>query len=328
MKTKNGLELAKNCLEFVIDSKNLNFKDLNLKIKNILKNMTIEYDKFQSEKENMPGSEEKAQLLTNKIDPIIILKNVLGQRYIGDGIKAKARIKIYGIPGNDLAAFMDGPEIEVFGNGQDGIGNTMNSGTIIIHGDCGDIAGYSMRGGEIYIKGNVGYRSGINMKSYIEKIPVIIIGGKAGNFLGEYMAGGIIIVLGIGNINIRNNISNQNTKNREDIKEDINKKNNMNTKEFIGFPISLSKTIVGDYVGAGMHGGIIYIRGEIEDYKLGREVKKAKIDNKDKEILNKYINSFCSYFGINISEILNSDYKDFVKLMPYSHRPYGKLYAY
>jgi glutamate synthase domain-containing protein 3 len=281
MKTKNSLELAKDCSEFVIDSKNLGFKDLNFKIKDILKN----------------------------IEPIIILKNVLGQRYIGDGIKAKARIKIYGIPGNDLAAFMDGPEIEVFGNGQDGIGNTMNSGTIIIHGDCGDIAGYSMRGGEIYIKGNVGYRSGINMKSYIEKIPVIIIGGKAGNFLGEYMAGGIIIVLGLENINIRN-------------------KNNANKQEFISFPASLSKTIVGDYVGAGMHGGVMYIRGEIEDYKLGREVKKEKIDNKDKEILDKYINNFCSYFGVNTSEILNSDYKDFIKLMPYSHRPYGKLYAY
>ncbi len=281
MKTKNSLELAKDCSEFVIDSKNLGFKDLNFKIKDTLKN----------------------------IEPIIILKNVLGQRYIGDGIKAKARIKIYGIPGNDLAAFMDGPEIEVFGNGQDGIGNTMNSGTIIIHGDCGDIAGYSMRGGEIYIKGNVGYRSGINMKSYIEKIPVIIIGGKAGNFLGEYMAGGIIIVLGMENINIRN-------------------KNNANTQEFISFPASLSKTIVGDYVGAGMHGGVIYIRGEIEDYKLGKEVKKEKIDNKDKEILDKYINNFCSYFDVNTSEILNSDYKDFIKLMPYSHRPYGKLYAY
>jgi glutamate synthase domain-containing protein 3 len=300
MKIKNSLELAKDCSEFVIDSKNLSFKDLNFKIKDTLKN----------------------------IEPIIILKNVLGQRYIGDGIKAKARIKIYGIPGNDLAAFMDGPEIEVFGNGQDGIGNTMNSGTIIIHGDCGDIAGYSMRGGEIYIKGDVGYRSGINMKSYIEKIPVIIIGGKAGNFLGEYMAGGIIIVLGLENINIRNNISNKNTKNREDVKEDINKKNNMNKQEFISFPASLSKTIVGDYVGVGMHGGVMYIRGEIEDYKLGREVKKEKIDNKDKEILDKYINNFCSYFDVNTSEILNSDYKDFIKLMPYSHRPYGKLYAY
>ena len=54
-----------------------------------------------------------------------------------------------------------------------------------------------MRGGEIYVKGNVGWRSGIHMKSYLEKFPVIVIGGKAGDFLGEYMAGGIIILLGL-----------------------------------------------------------------------------------------------------------------------------------
>src|SRR5665647_563960 len=98
--------------------------------------------------------------------PHIIINNVLGQRYIGDGIKGEALITINGTPGNDMAAFMDGPQIEVFGNGQDGIGNTMNSGRIIIHGDCGDILGYSMRGGEIYVKGSVGWRSGIHIKSY------------------------------------------------------------------------------------------------------------------------------------------------------------------
>jgi formylmethanofuran dehydrogenase subunit C len=129
--------------------------------------------------------------------PDIILNNVLGHRYIGDGVKGEVSIIVNGTPGNDMAAFMDGPQIEVFGNGQDGIGNTMNSGRIIIHGDCGDILGYSMRGGEIYVKGNVGWRSGIHMKSYLEKFPVIVIGGKAGDFLGEYMAGGIIILLGL-----------------------------------------------------------------------------------------------------------------------------------
>ena len=54
-----------------------------------------------------------------------------------------------------------------------------------------------MRGGKIYIQGNAGYRAGIHMKAYKEKIPVMIIGGYAGSFLGEYQAGGIIIVLGL-----------------------------------------------------------------------------------------------------------------------------------
>ena len=35
-----------------------------------------------------------------------------------------------------------------------------------------------------------------NMKQYGGKCPVIVIGGDAGNFLGEYMAGGIIVLMG------------------------------------------------------------------------------------------------------------------------------------
>ena len=126
----------------------------------------------------------------------IILDNVNGQRYIGGGLSGKVRITINGVPGNDLASFMDGPSIVVNSNAQDGIGNTMNAGKIIINGDAGDIVGHSMRGGKIFIKGNVGYRVGIHMKAYNSLYPVVIAGGCAGDFLGEYMAGGLIIVLG------------------------------------------------------------------------------------------------------------------------------------
>lgn len=34
------------------------------------------------------------------------------------------------------------------------------------------------------------------MKQFEDKCPAIVIGGDAGSFLGEYMAGGIIILLG------------------------------------------------------------------------------------------------------------------------------------
>jgi len=60
------------------------------------------------------------------------------------------------------------------------------------------------------------------MKEYMEKKPIIVIGGKAGAFLGEYMAGGTIILLGI--------------------------------------DIDDPKNIVGSYCGTGMHGGTIYSR--------------------------------------------------------------------
>jgi glutamate synthase domain-containing protein 3 len=101
----------------IIDAAGLHYRELNEKVKHAVSGCN-----------------------TGEYSPIVI-NNVLGQRYIGDGIKGEALITINGTPGNDMAAFMDGPQIEVFGNGQDGIGNTMNSGRIIIHGDCGDILG-------------------------------------------------------------------------------------------------------------------------------------------------------------------------------------------
>ena len=46
----------------------------------------------------------------------VVLNNVNGQRYIGTGISGKGlRIEVNGVPGNDMAAFMDGPTIRVFG---------------------------------------------------------------------------------------------------------------------------------------------------------------------------------------------------------------------
>jgi glutamate synthase domain-containing protein 3 len=251
-----------------IDAENLDYRELNSRVR---------------------------KFLSSSSNNTVTIKNVLGQRYIGDGLKSAASINIYGTPGNDLGAFMDGPTIEVFGNGQDGIGNTMNSGKIIIHGDAGDIVGYSMRGGEIYVEKSIGFRGGIHMKSYCEKVPVIVIGGSAGNFLGEYMAGGIIILLGL----------------------------YKRKKEF--FPFSGDSNIAGDYIGTGMHGGKIYIRGDIEDHKLGKEVKKVKPDGDDRLLLERHAVNYCRFFNFDKNKILKNS---FLKLVPYSHRPYGKLYAY
>jgi glutamate synthase domain-containing protein 3 len=73
----------------------------------------------------------------------------------------------------------------------------MNSGQVVVHGRAGDVTGYAMRGGEILVRDDVGYRVGIHMKEYHEKRPVIVIGGTAQHFLGEYMAGGVLVVLGL-----------------------------------------------------------------------------------------------------------------------------------
>ncbi|MEW6409838.1 MAG: hypothetical protein AB1488_06970 [Nitrospirota bacterium] len=213
--------------------------------------------------------------------------NVNGQRYIGDGITGKATITINGVPGNDLATFMNGPTIIVKNNAQDGIGNTMNEGKVVVYGHAGDVLGYGMRGGKLFIKGDVGYRVGIHMKGYMDKKPVIVIGGAAGNFLGEYMAGGYLILLGIeGNKNI---------------------------------------PIAGDYLGTGMHGGIMYIRGEINQYQCGAEVGITGLDKEDKGFLSRILREYCDDLNFDYDKVISGD---FVKIYPKSSRPYGRLYAY
>lgn len=125
------------------------------------------------------------------------LKNVQGQRFIAAG-RSEGDVDVYGVAGNATGAYLNGCTVTVHGNGQDAVGDTMNDGAIIIHGSVGDAPGYAMRGGSIYVKGDAGYRCGIHMKAYKDKCPVMVIGGKAGSFLGEYQAGGVIVVLGIG----------------------------------------------------------------------------------------------------------------------------------
>lgn len=124
------------------------------------------------------------------------LTDVLAQRYLGCAMAKGKRLEIYGTPGNDMACYLDGGAIEVHGSAQDQIGNTMNGGSVVVHGRVGDAAGYAMRGGEIIVRDECGWRVGIHMKQYEGKCPVLVIGGDAGNFLGEYMAGGIIVLLG------------------------------------------------------------------------------------------------------------------------------------
>jgi glutamate synthase domain-containing protein 3 len=217
----------------------------------------------------------------------IELRNVHGQRYIGTDLNKPVEIEIYGTPGNDLGAFMNGPRLIVHGNAQDGCGNTMNEGQIIVYGRAGDTVGLSARGGKIFIHGDVGYRAAIHMKEYKDKKPVIVIGGTAQDFFGEYMAGGVLILLGL--------------------------------------TLGEGQSHRAKYIGTGMHGGVIYVQGDIPPYQLGKEVGTADLDEKDFGILKEHVTEFAALFDFNAGEILG---RKFTKLYPKWLRPYGRLYAY
>jgi glutamate synthase domain-containing protein 3 len=228
-----------------IDARGLSFKELNRCIRNAIR--------------------EEA----NKIE----LFNVNGQRYIGDGLKGDVTIIVHGVAGNDLGAFMDGPSILVFSDAGDAIGNTMNSGKIVVHGSAGDVVGYSMRGGKLFIRGNAGYRVGIHLKEYQETTPKIVIGGLVRDFLGEYMAGGRVVVLGLD---------------------------------------TGGENVVGNYVASGMHGGKIYIRGGLSQKQLGIGAKIDKMTEEDYAELRSMISEFCQEFGLSIKKVMSEKFSKIV----------------
>lgn len=206
--------------------------------------------------------------LLRKSDGDCKLVGCCGQRFIAAGMSCK-KIMIDGVPGNALGAYLNGAEITVAGNAQDAVGDTMNEGKIVIHGNIGDAAGYAMRGGKIYIKHDAGYRAGIHMKAYKEKIPVMVIGGKAGSFLGEYQAGGKIIILGLGDVN---------------------------------------KKIVGNFPCTGMHGGKMFLRSDCRNIKFPDQVTVKSATKKDLEEISEYLTEFCSLFGYDIKTVLDSPF--------------------
>ena len=197
----------------------------------------------------------------------IEISDCLGQRFIGAGLSDK-NLMISVTAGNALGAYLNGSTISVFGNAQDAVGDTMNDGKITVHGNIGDCAGYAMRGGKIFVKGNAGYRAGIHMKAYKDKIPALVIGGSAGSFLGEYQAGGVIIVLGL----------------------------------------NTDKNIVGNFPCTGMHGGKMILRSDCKNVIFPKNVHVSPAKKEDLDEIFSYIKEFCDSFGFDANEILNAEF--------------------
>ncbi len=191
-----------------------------------------------------------------------------GQRFIASGLDHQT-ISIDGVPGNALGAYLNGGRIEVWGNAQDAVGDTMNDGTIIVHGNLGDTAGYAMRGGKIYAKGNAGYRAGIHMKAYEDKLPVMVIGGCTGSFLGEYQAGGLIIVLGL------------------------------NAGE---------RPIVSNFPGTGMHGGKMFLCSDCKDILFPKQVETHIATETEKAEIRAYVAEFADLFGYDAAALMSETF--------------------
>lgn len=197
-----------------------------------------------------------------------LITGCLGQRFIADGLEQHT-ITIEGTPGNALGAYLSGGHIHVCGNAQDAVGDTMNDGQIVISGNVGDAVGYAMRGGEIYIKGNAGYRAGVHMKAYESKQPLLVIGGRVGSFVGEYQAGGTILVLGLH---------------------------------------TDGKPIAGFFPCTGMHGGKMIFRGDVSGIVFPQQTTSRIADANDLAGLRPVITRFCALFDYDADALLADPY--------------------
>lgn len=205
--------------------------------------------------------------ILREADSDCTLTGLCGQRFIGAGMSGK-HVRIEGVPGNALGAYLNGGTITVAGNAQDAVGDTMNAGRIVIHGSIGDAAGYAMRGGEIFVRGDAGYRAGIHMKAYRDKSPLLVIGGAAGSFLGEYQAGGTIIVLGL----------------------------------------DTDKKIVGFFPCTGMHGGKMFLRSDCRDVRFPDQVTARPAGADDLAELRERLGDYCAVFGLDAGTVLDAPF--------------------
>lgn len=217
-------------------------------------------------------NQEVNKLLLSKNKAVV--RDVNGQRYIGCALDAGKTVEIYGTAGNDLACLLNGGKVVLYGNGQDAVGNTMGGGEIIIHGHTGDALGYGMRDGQIYIRDNVSCRGGIHMKEFREMKPVLVIGENAGSFLGEYMAGGTIVLLGL--------------------------------------HMKRGDKLFGTHCASGMHGGKIFVRGSFPKENLSPNIKVVSLTDEDKKELAGYVKNYCRFFGEDYDEVMTKPFKKLI----------------
>ncbi len=145
------------------DAKDLNNKEINLKIRELMK-------------------EDHGH---------IVLKNPMAKHSVGVGILNRLRLDIEGSLGYFGCGLIDGPNIRISGRVGWSCAENMMSGTLVVEKNAGSTFGAAIRGGDLVCKGDVGSRTGIDMKG-----GTIIVGGRTGTLSGFMMQRGRLIVLG------------------------------------------------------------------------------------------------------------------------------------
>ncbi len=107
-------------------------------------------------------------------------------------------VKISGHPGQRVGAMgFANTFIEVLGPASDDVGWLNAGAEIVVHGNAGNGCANAMAQGKIYITGNIGAR-GMTMTKHNPRFepPELWVLGSAGDYFGEFMAGGIAVICG------------------------------------------------------------------------------------------------------------------------------------
>jgi NADPH-dependent glutamate synthase beta subunit-like oxidoreductase/glutamate synthase domain-containing protein 3/NAD-dependent dihydropyrimidine dehydrogenase PreA subunit len=110
----------------------------------------------------------------------------------------RVEIEIVGQPGQRVGSMgFANTSIEVHGPASDDVGWLNAGAEIVVHGNVGNGCANAMAQGKIYVAGNIGAR-GMTMTKQNPRFepPELWILGSAGDYFGEFMAGGIAVICG------------------------------------------------------------------------------------------------------------------------------------
>ncbi len=219
------------------------------------------------------------------------VRNVYGQRYIGTRLYTPERLKM---------------EIEIFGTPGNDLAAFLYGHKITVHGNAQDGVGNTMDAGEVIVKGRAGDVLGFSMRGgeiYVRDG----CGYRTALHMKEYEGKRPVLVVG------------------------------GRAQDFLGEYMAGGIVIVLDleekahqanFIGTGMHGGAIYLRGGVDQSQVGDQVEISPADDADRAVLEQHVAGFEERFPeleMEREEILSSP---FVRLTPRSKRPYSNLYAY
>lgn len=151
-----------------------------------------------------------------------------------------------GILGNHGGSFSAGDgSHEIIGSIQDNCYDTSTLRRVVVHGNAGMMTANAFQGEQFFIRGSADSRAFQQFRPnpLTGQSPTGIIGETAGQYLGKMMSSGLIMVLGLEHLG------------REDV----------------------DTPIVGEFVGTGMVGGRIYIRGYVIDDFIKRPPQRREV---------------------------------------------------